>query len=295
MTALVLSGGGSRGSWQAGVIQALSQNPRFFRGFEFVSGSSVGALNAAGLAMYNRTELVAAANNLKKLWHSKLDVWRLRFPPYLSALWKPSLGRNNGLKTLIKKEINKQRIRCSDVSLSITAVDLLTGELARWTHSSSDLVEALLASSSVPVAFPPTRLCFPQDRSRMGMFTDGGVRDVAPLGVAIKHGAKEVVVVLTSNPYHLDSVGEADVSSVLEVATRTTDIMVQELMKTDIEQCLHRNTAFEGHSEIRLHVIYPSKTLRGGLDFGQKKMKKWYAQGYKDAQHYFVDYPAGIV
>jgi len=51
MTAgLILTGGGARGAYQAGVLKAIAeQYPDFHYPFPIISGSSAGALNAVGL------------------------------------------------------------------------------------------------------------------------------------------------------------------------------------------------------------------------------------------------------
>ena len=51
--ALVLSGGGSRGSYQVGAIQALLEAGRQWN---TIHGISVGALNASWLAMHSPEE-----------------------------------------------------------------------------------------------------------------------------------------------------------------------------------------------------------------------------------------------
>ncbi|MBW1878801.1 MAG: patatin-like phospholipase family protein [Deltaproteobacteria bacterium] len=55
--ALVLSGGGSRGSWQAGALDYFADSNAFPGGFGLIHATSVGAINALGLAMYPRTPL----------------------------------------------------------------------------------------------------------------------------------------------------------------------------------------------------------------------------------------------
>ena len=48
---LVLSGGGSKGSYELGVIERLAEAGNSYDGF---TGVSVGALNASVLAMYDK-------------------------------------------------------------------------------------------------------------------------------------------------------------------------------------------------------------------------------------------------
>jgi predicted acylesterase/phospholipase RssA len=60
--ALAMSGGGSNGAWEAGVLNgfAVTGNPSDFY-YDVVSGISAGALNTAGLAGFAPEEFVEAA------------------------------------------------------------------------------------------------------------------------------------------------------------------------------------------------------------------------------------------
>ncbi|RMF14360.1 MAG: patatin-like phospholipase family protein, partial [Gammaproteobacteria bacterium] len=50
-TALILTGGGARGAYQAGVLKAIAEQfPGLHDPFPILCGSSAGALNAVGLA-----------------------------------------------------------------------------------------------------------------------------------------------------------------------------------------------------------------------------------------------------
>ena len=74
LTALCLSGGGSKGAWECGVIKYLAE-----QGLEFdcFAGTSVGAINAAFLAQYkNLLEGVAA---LEAQWRA-VDDSKIRKP-----------------------------------------------------------------------------------------------------------------------------------------------------------------------------------------------------------------------
>src|SRR5688572_23575179 len=72
--ALVLSGGGSRGAYEAGVLSWLFENiyPKLRDNFEFdiVSGTSVGAIHAAYVACSAGMKPVDRAKNLVDTWKS---------------------------------------------------------------------------------------------------------------------------------------------------------------------------------------------------------------------------------
>lgn len=62
MLGLVLSGGGARGAFQVGVYQRLLDDARFTRGFDVLSGTSAGGINAA---------LIAAGKSPREM----MDFW----------------------------------------------------------------------------------------------------------------------------------------------------------------------------------------------------------------------------
>ena len=85
---LVLSGGGAKGAYQAGVLRALNdmQVP-----IGAVSGASIGALNGAIVAAAPTQEI--AARHLQELWNElahvsplRLGRGSLRVPAYLVML-----------------------------------------------------------------------------------------------------------------------------------------------------------------------------------------------------------------
>lgn len=89
-TALVLSGGGSRGAYEAGVLSWLFENiyPKLGDAFEFdvVSGTSVGAIHGA---------YVAASAGMKPLERAQalLDTWRtMQFDNVMQLTWRDFVG-----------------------------------------------------------------------------------------------------------------------------------------------------------------------------------------------------------
>ena len=86
----MLSGGGSRGAYEAGVLSWLFENayPKLGANFEFdiVSGTSVGAIHAA---------YVACSSGMKPMERSKslIDTWKtMRFDNVLRLSWRDFVG-----------------------------------------------------------------------------------------------------------------------------------------------------------------------------------------------------------
>src|SRR2546429_1840077 len=79
--ALVLSGGGARGSWQVGACQHLIVERGLW--FDVIAGVSAGAVNAATLAQArDPDELAAELEHLRAVWlglRGSRDVYRRRW------------------------------------------------------------------------------------------------------------------------------------------------------------------------------------------------------------------------
>lgn len=87
---MVLSGGGSRGAYEAGVLSWMFENvyPRLGEHFEFdvISGTSVGAIHSA---------YVASSNGMPPLERSRMlvDTWKeMRFDKVLRLSWRDFVG-----------------------------------------------------------------------------------------------------------------------------------------------------------------------------------------------------------
>ncbi len=81
MSALVLTAGGARGAYQAGVLKRISEIPALAGApapFQIITGASAGAINGAAVAAQHEN-LAASAKLLVKLWSnlSASDVYRI--------------------------------------------------------------------------------------------------------------------------------------------------------------------------------------------------------------------------
>lgn len=182
-TALVFSGGGAKGAWEAGVAAEV-----IARGVpvKLVAGTSAGALNAT-LVAAGQVEL------LGDLWRgiTREQVFFLRpsvffaglLPGWLT-LWQVnragSLFDSSPLRNLIESRLDLERVRRSSIRLLIVAADL-ERRTKRLFDNQSVTVDALMASVAVPGAFPPVAV---EGR----LFFDGGLAGRAPVLDALEMG-----------------------------------------------------------------------------------------------------------
>lgn len=179
---MVLSGGGAKTAAHLGANRAVRE-----AGFEpaWYVATSMGAVMAAGLASgVGNDELLERITQL-----SARSVVRDPLAP-VAGLFLRSLLKPAPLRRLIEELVPARRFSDLSVPLTVTAVDLDTGELALFGAGAqvAPLVDVLCASCALPVYYPPVVL----GGRRYG---DGGLRGVVPLEPAAELDVEMVLAV----------------------------------------------------------------------------------------------------
>lgn len=185
--ALVLSGGGSRGAYEAGACQALAE---LGIDIDIITGTSVGAINAA---MMTQGDLELATSLWKEMeTHMVFDVPEGSQPfDYAKEIVFNHGAGTSGLKSLMDKYISEEKIRNSNIDMGITAVSLPDFKphfLFMENIPEGKIIDYIMASAS---AFPAIH-SYPIDGTE---FIDGGYADGIPVDMAVKRGATHVIVV----------------------------------------------------------------------------------------------------
>ncbi len=244
--ALVLAGGAARGAYEVGVVDYVLEKVAHEVGpirFDILCGTSVGALNACGLAAF-ADDGAKSAKRLASIWQ-KLDVTQLVSFDVKGVLGmgKRWLGRGTpkiparegglidptGLENLITNAIpfdhiqeNLKRGLVEAVTVSTTHVQSgrtvvfvqrADGTIPRWSRDPTIEPRAAilgpehaLASAAVPILFRAMRID--------GEYhCDGGLRQNVPLSPARRLGADAVLVV---NPRRIDDDGLAEKNPAVE-------------------------------------------------------------------------------
>jgi predicted acylesterase/phospholipase RssA len=185
----------------------------------------VGAVSGAGTLFTVSDLILGAAQTVLLAGKVKQDIEQL--------LMSQSLFLFDPVRQKIDSQIDPAKIAGSGLELRIAVVNLTTGQTryvdqrARFVDDDFpvNLRDALQASASIPIAFPPMAL-------PGGTYVDGGVRDNAPLKAADIAGASSVIAVLPS-PDHMAS---ADYSSkgFPTLAARSFEAMFDELLQDDL-------------------------------------------------------------
>lgn len=222
--AVVVSGGGARGAYEAGVLSVLlpalkkdGLQPDIFL------GTSVGAINAVAFAAMSHLDVEEASEAALKLWRDVRfsSVFRVPMPgasrrgkerrasaPFDTTPLECTLGTKIGWDRL------HRNVAEGRVSVGITATAWSTRRTAVFLEQPptagvppTDEGRAIdylpttltprhiLGSAANPAVFPAVLI--DQPPAAADWYTDGGVRMNTPLKPAIAMGAKQIVVVAT--------------------------------------------------------------------------------------------------
>jgi NTE family protein len=226
LTALVLSGGGARGAYAVGVVQAIVEvlglTAQDKSPFQIFSGTSVGSINASFLASHgHRGDL--GIYQLQKIWtalgvntHLKLrgNVGDLRAlatgwfsKAVLDVAPLEELVAGNVDFAQLHRNIEENKIS----ALLLSAFNIGTAQTTIFTEQHPLLsvrpskdptrvevkgrirAEHVLASAAMPFVFPARRI---DDH----YYCDGGVRFNTPISPAIRCGAERLVVISLQPP-----------------------------------------------------------------------------------------------
>jgi NTE family protein len=194
--AFVLGGGGARGALQVGAVRALLEAGMVP---DLLVGSSIGAVNAVGLALWglDRNGVDALERAYQEMAGSKL------MDPHLSrVLVRALIGRPNTeasrrvAEVLISKGVTPDLRfdQVPGVRLAVIGADLETGEpLIYGQDPSQSVLEGLLASIAIPPWFAPI-----EKDGRI--IVDGGVVSNLPIEAAVTLGATEIIALDLDDP-----------------------------------------------------------------------------------------------
>ncbi len=196
--ALVLSGGGAKGAFEAGAVYHLVVH----RGCDFrdFSGVSAGALNAAFLAQApvegdSLSNLKIHAGKLVEVWRgirSRKDILRGRFlaTPRLVVFGIESLNDFKPLRALIERNIRMEALAHSGRAVRVGTVSFYDGTYREVALGADPLeqfqfLDYIYASALIPVygAMPRIQENFVQtpDSENWSQFADGSIRHTTPV------------------------------------------------------------------------------------------------------------------
>lgn len=281
MRALVLSGGGSKGSYQAGALKYILGERHI--SYDALCGVSVGAINVAFLAMFKPGQEIESSENLAEMW-SQLDnskIYKRWFPfGRWHAIWKKSFYDSSPLHNLLKEGISLEKIRESGKHVNVGTVSLSSGKYTIFDQTSDHFIDAVIASASFPGMLTPV--------SFLGqLWTDGGVKEISPIKKAVELGADIIDVIITNPVVRTKKFIENPTT--VDILKRSIDLSTDKIMANDIEKVEMYNILAQNmltHKKyVKLNIIRPENNLiEDLLDFRPEKIREMMEKGYNDAK-----------
>eukprot|EP00824_Muranothrix_gubernata_P010132 TRINITY_DN22986_c0_g2_i1.p1 TRINITY_DN22986_c0_g2~~TRINITY_DN22986_c0_g2_i1.p1 ORF type:complete len:336 (+),score=81.67 TRINITY_DN22986_c0_g2_i1:3-1010(+) len=274
--ALALGGGGDRGAFQVGAIQALVDHVPDNIHWQVVTGISAGSINAATVSMFKIGDEHSASDFLLHQWHSitKEDVY-CDWPGGIAQgfLFKSGLFDTTPLRGYLKDRLDYDKLRQSGRKLIVGASSLSKGKYEVFYGEDDDILDGVMASSAVPGVFPNIHV-------RGEAYVDGGVEYMTPISDAVakcKEVAEDVTVdvILCIGFYVPEEHGDY---TTLTSLLRSGELLAQNILTKDLQDA---QVAFP---DVQFRLIYPSVWLPGYfLGFGSEDKEFMIQQGYKDA------------
>ncbi len=284
--ALVLPGGGGRGAYQVGVAKALLEHGIVF---DYAFGTSIGGLNATLIAQGD-------IQRLEELWCNMRakDIYHLPSPNQIGQM---VMGHHLGLldthpmEELIRKEISLPKLKASRTKFGVCTTDLCSLQTNFITTddiiSSSELVDVLMATCALPMAFPPRQL------HGSGLWVDGGLVRNTPMHAALELGADEIYMVLL----HPEQINICPVN-MFEVLARCLDIVLDASARKEIQsaELYNRliaggNIESAGRKTVAIKVFQPHRPVNTTLlEISPQRSRQFINQGYAEAMEQLLDY-----
>jgi NTE family protein len=270
-TALILTGGGAKGAYEAGAVAALAEAGLPIR---LVAGSSAGALSAALIA-------AGRADRLEATWRSitREQVYSVRAPTFFAGLlpgWLTLRALSNArslldpqpLRELITASVELERIRSSPIGLVVTATDLVRRQ-PRVFDNQTVTVDALVAAAAVPGLFPAVEV-------DGALLVDGGLTGRAPVLEALAAAPVGRALVVLSYAPEERAAPPTTIRRSMEEAFETA--MLHQIRR-DIELARFR------HPTTDVQLLTPSAPLKlRPLEFDADGIARALALGRADAE-----------
>lgn len=285
MRACVLSGGGSKGAFQVGVLKRWMSEQGM--DYDILCGTSVGAINSAIIGMTKKGDPKAAYKVLEDFWVNKLSsdkVYKKWFPfGIVSSLWKTSAYDSSPLFKTISENYDAEAVKQSGRKISVTSVNMQTGECRSVRETEHAFDRWILASSAASVFFSPVMI-------EGNLWTDGGIKNMTPIGDAIRMGATEIDVVMCTNPESVDSWNPDSKNAIPNQLLRVIELMSEQTLINDLKICSLKNDLTilnDKYKKVKVRIVAPDGVVNDDpFDFDPEHVKRMINYGYQSADRF---------
>lgn len=194
---MVLAGGGSRGSYELGVWQALRE---MGIDLHIVTGTSIGAINGSLITQGDYETAVALWNKLETshVFDVQLDERQSvkqkvaqTYKAFVRNFVKSGGTGSNPLKATLSNFFDEEKIRRSPIEYGVVTVEMdsrKAHEIFKGEMPSGKMIDYILASASIYPAIKPYVI----DGVR---YIDGAYYDNLPVRMALEKGATNIIAV----------------------------------------------------------------------------------------------------
>lgn len=272
--AFVLGGGGARGSFQVGALRALHEagiQP------DLLVGSSIGAVNAAALALWGFDEIglfglelaydkVAASNMLDT------NLTRLALQAVTGRL--DFQANRKAADFLVATGITPDLTfgQVEGLRLAIIGADLDEGAPVIYgLDPDESILDAVLASMAIPPWFSPVV-------QRGHLIMDGGALSIVPIEPAMRLGATEIIALNIVDP---GSISAGD-SALFQFANKLVNAVSRRQLDLELELAAARGVPVH---HLHLHripstAIYDFSTRKELMQIGHDMTAAWIPTWY---------------
>lgn len=298
---LLLTGGGARGAYQAGVLHGIAEirqknqpNPPF----SIVTGASAGAINSTYIAA-NAHRFNKATQSLCHLWkglHSE-DIYKTSnfslFKQFLLLIIQLLSGKTSSKKTyrslldnsplhnIINSTLDFNQIQKNIDNNVLKGVGVATinysneenciffqtnSNISHLEKSSKHIIKTNLTSKHL-VASSSIPLLFPPTKINGHYYGDGSLKNYSPLSPSIRLGAKKLLIISSVNPLELTN-SPSRIPNLAKIFGIILNSMMMDGIYLDIDTLKRLNmlSKLDGIDEhlqhIDIHIIHPSVEIR---------------------------------
>lgn len=235
MKALVFSGEGSKGGYQAGIALA-QQGP-----FDLVLGTSSGAINAVGYAYLGPSQLVNMWRSItKRSQIFSIDLWGLIKG---NGFYSPA-----PLRALLGNVIFNNRPSCEVVITRINDETGMCEYVSNVGMSAHLFLDAVIDAVSIPVIV-----------NNPDGYIDGAEVTDLPLSYAIKRGATDLTAILGTPPIPTVAGTSWPIFDIVNRGARFVELLLNQIMFDNMAMCVIQGAIPK--------ILGPTQFLFDPLDF----------------------------
>ncbi len=294
MRALVISGGGSKGSFAGGVAQYLMEE--LGHRYDLFIGTSTGSLLISHLALEKIAKIknVYTSVNQKSIFSNcpftverkhgvdtiGMNHWNILKNFYRG---KKTFGESRNLLKLIRDCFTKEEfdiLKNGPKEIVVTVSNLSLNQV-EYKCINDFSYEEFCEWIWISCNYTPFMSLV---RKNGCEYADGGLGNMVPIEEAVKRGATEIdVIILQTEVNHLNRMPSKNPFSLL-----TT---IFEFILDRIEyQNIRIGKLVAGHNEAIINFYYtPTVLTTNSLVFDKEKMTKWWQSGYNYAKYKNVE------